>query len=173
MKAVLICLAFALGAAVAHAQDAPSYKADALQITQPWSRATPKGAQVAGAYFKITNTGTTPDRLLGGSTPVAGRFEVHEMSMDNGVMKMRPVQGGLEIKPGESVELKPGAYHIMMLDLKQPLTKGDHLKATLNFEKAGPVDIEYNVVGVGETPATAAPSQTGGGMHDMKGMKGM
>jgi copper(I)-binding protein len=173
MKAVLFCLAFALGAAVAHAQDAPTYKAGALQITQPWSRATPKGAQVAGAYFKITNTGTTPDRLLGGSTPAAGRFEVHEMSMDNGVMKMRPVQGGLEIKPGESVELKPGAYHIMMLDLKQPLNKGDHLKATLNFEKAGPVDIEYNVVGVGETPPAAAPSQTGGGMQDMKGMKGM
>jgi copper(I)-binding protein len=173
MKAVLFCLAFALGAAVAHAQDAPSYKAGALQITQPWSRATPKGAQVAGAYFKITNTGTTPDRLLGGSTPIAGRFEIHEMSMDNGVMKMRPVQGGLEIKPGESVELKPGAYHVMMLDLKQPLNKGDHLKATLNFEKAGLVDIEYNVVGVGETPAVAAPSQTGGGMHDMKGMKGM
>lgn len=170
MKAVLFCLAFALGAAVAQAQDAPSYKAGALQITQPWSRATPKGAQVAGAYFKITNTGTTPDRLLGGSTPVAGRFEVHEMSMDNGVMKMRPVQGGLEIKPGESVELKPGAYHVMMLDLKQPLNKGDHVKATLNFEKAGSVDIEYSVVGVGETPAAAAPNQTGGGMKGMKGM---
>ncbi|MBV8746083.1 MAG: copper chaperone PCu(A)C [Xanthobacteraceae bacterium] len=173
MKTVLFSLALALGATVAHAQDAPTYKAGALQITQPWSRATPKGAEVAGAYLKITNTGTTPDRLLGGSSPVAGRFEIHEMSMDKGVMKMRPVQGGLEIKPGESVELKPGAYHVMMLDLKQPLKKGDHVKATLNFEKAGSVDIEYNVVGVGETPAAAAPGQGGGGMHDMKGMKGM
>jgi copper(I)-binding protein len=173
MKAVMFCLAFALGSVVAYAEDAPSYKLGALQISQPWSRATPKGAEVAGAYFKITNTGTTPDRLVGGSSPVAGRFEIHQMSMENGVMKMRPVQGGLEIKPGESVELKPGAYHVMMLDLKQPLNKGDHVKATLNFEKAGSVDIEYNVVGVGETPAAAAPSQTGGGMHDMKGMKGM
>jgi copper(I)-binding protein len=170
MKAIPFFFAFALSAAVAHAQDAPSYNAGALQITQPWSRATPKGAEVAGAYFKITNTGTTPDRLVGGSSPVAGRFEIHEMSMDNGVMKMRPVQGGVEIKPGESVELKPGAYHVMMLGLKQPLNKGDHVKATLNFEKAGSVDIEYNVVGVGETPAAAAPSQTGGGMKSMKGM---
>jgi periplasmic copper chaperone A len=170
MKAVVFCLGFALSAAVAYAQDAPSYKAGALQITQPWSRATPKGAEVAGAYFKVTNTGTTPDRLIGGSSPVAGRFEIHEMSLDNGVMKMRPVPNGLEIKPGESVELKPGAYHVMMLDLKQPLTKGDHVKATLKFEKAGPVDIEYSVVGVGETPAAAAPSQTGGGMKGMKGM---
>jgi periplasmic copper chaperone A len=86
------------------------------------------------------------------------------------VMKMRPVPNGLEIKPGESVELKPGAYHVMMLDLKQPLNKGDHVKATLKFEKAGPVDIEYNVVGVGETPAAAAPGQPGGGMKGMKGM---
>ncbi len=173
MKAILFCLAFALGATVAHAEDAASYKVGALQITQAWSRATPKGADVAGAYFKITNTGTTPDRLIGGSSPVAGRFEIHQMTMENGVMKMRPVQSGLEIKPGESVELKPGAYHVMMLDLKQPLNKGDHFKATLKFEKAGSVDIESNVVGVGETPADAAPSQSGGGMHDMKGMKGM
>ncbi len=171
MKAILFCLALALGATVAYAEDAASYKVGALQITQAWSRATPKGAEVAGAYFKITNTGTTPDRLIGGSSPVAGRFEIHQMTMENGVMKMRPVQGGLVIKPGESVDLKPGAYHVMMLDLKQPLNKGDHIKATLNFEKAGSVDIEYNVVGVGETPAAAA--QTGGGMHDMKGMKGM
>jgi periplasmic copper chaperone A len=170
MKAVLFCFAFALGATVAHAQDVPSYNAGALQITQPWSRATPKGAEVAGAYFKVTNTGTTPDRLVGGSSPVAGRFEIHEMSMDNGVMKMRPVPNGIEIKPGESVELKPGAYHVMMLDLNQPLNKGDHVKATLKFEKAGPVDIEYNVVGVGETPAAAAPGQTGGAMKGMNGM---
>ena len=173
MKTVLFCLALAFGPVIAHAEDATSYKVGALQITQPWSRATPKGAEVAGAYFKVTNTGTTPDRLLGGSSPVAGRFEIHEMSMENGVMKMRPVPNGLEIKPGESVELKPGAYHVMMLDLKQPLNKGDHVKATLKFEKAGPVDIEYNVVGVGEMPAAAAPGQTGGGMKDMKGMKGM
>jgi copper(I)-binding protein len=173
MKALTFCLAFALGLAAAHAEDAPGYKLGTLQISQPWSRATPKGAEVAGAYFKITNTGTAPDRLVGGSSPVAGRFEIHQMSMDNGVMKMRPVQGGLEIKPGESVELKPGSYHVMMLDLKQPLNKGDHVKATLTFEKAGSVDIEYNVVGVGETPAAAAPAQSGGGMHDMKGMKGM
>jgi periplasmic copper chaperone A len=171
MKALAGPFAVALILTAAQAQDTSAdYKLGSLQISQPWSRATPKGATVAGAYLKITNTGTTPDRLVGGSSPVAGRFEVHEMTMDNGVMKMRPLKGGLEIKPGQSVEFKPGSYHIMLLDLKQPLKKGDHVKGTLNFEKAGSIDVDYPVVGVGETTGTAASAPSG---HDMKGMPGM
>jgi copper(I)-binding protein len=162
-------VALALTLATAHAQQpASDYKVGALQVSQPWSRATPKGAAVAGGYFRITNTGTTSDRLTGGSSAASGRFEIHEMSMDNGVMKMRPLKDGLEIKPGQTVEFKPGSYHVMMLDLKQPLNKGDHLKGTLTFEKAGPVDIEYNVVGVGETPGASAAGAAG---HDMPGMR--
>jgi copper(I)-binding protein len=171
MKALAGLFAAALTLTVAQAQDATTeYKLGPLQISQPWSRATPKGAAVAGAYLKITNNGTTPDRLVGGSSPVAGRFEVHEMTMDNGVMKMRPLKGGLEIKPGESVELKPGSYHIMLLDLKQPLQKGDHIKGTLKFEKAGSLDVDYAVVGVGETAAGGSSGTSG---HDMHGMPGM
>jgi periplasmic copper chaperone A len=171
MKALAGPFAVALILTAAQAQDTSAdYKLGSLQISQPWSRATPKGATVAGAYLKITNTGTTPDRLVGGSSPVAGRFEVHEMTMDNGVMKMRPLKGGLEIKPGQSVEFKPGSYHIMLLDLKQPLKKGDHVKGTLTFEKAGSIDVDYPVVGVGETAGTAASAPSG---HDMKGMPGM
>jgi copper(I)-binding protein len=90
--------------------------------------------------------------------------------MDNGVMKMRPLKGGLEIKPGQSVEFKPGSYHIMLLDLKQPLQKGEHVKGTLTFEKAGSVDVDYMVVGVGETAGTASSAPPG---HDMHGMPGM
>jgi copper(I)-binding protein len=90
---------------------------------------------------------------VGGSVSVANRFEVHRMAMENGVMTMRPVDGGLEIKPGGSVELKPGSFHVMMMGLKQPLEKGQHVKGTLEFEKAGKVDIEYTVEAIGATPA--------------------
>ena len=102
----------------------PTYTVGNLQIGNPWTRATPKGSTVAGGYMVITNKGTAADRLIGGSAAVANRFEVHRMAMEGGVMTMRPVEGGLEIKPGESVELKPGSFHVMLMGLKQPLEKG-------------------------------------------------
>jgi copper(I)-binding protein len=128
---------------------AEDYKVGTLQISQPWTRATPKGAAVAGGYLKITNTGTTPDRLLGGSTALAKRFEIHEMSMDGGVMKMRELKDGLDIAPGATVELKPGSYHIMMMNLSRPLAKGERVKAVLNFEKAGKAEVEFAVEAIG------------------------
>ena len=137
------------------------YKVGALEIEHPWSRAVPKGATVAAGYVTIRNTGTEPDRLVSGSTPVAGKFVVHQMSMDKGVMKMRPVTDGLEIKPGETVELKPQSSHIMMMGLKQPIEKGKPFKGSLVFEKAGAVDVDFAVEGVG-APAAAA--------HDMHNM---
>jgi copper(I)-binding protein len=130
----------------------------ALRIENPWARATPNGAKVGGGYLKIVNTGTEPDRLVGGTVPVAGRLEVHEMSTADGVMRMRPVDK-LEIPAGGSVELKPGGYHAMFLDLKEPLKEGDRIKGTLLFEKAGPVTIEYVVRGI------AAQSAAAGGEH--------
>ena len=137
------------------AASAVDYKVGVLEIDNPWSRAVPKGAKVAAGYMKIKNTGTEPDRPVSGSTPVAGRFEIHEMSMDKGVMKMQPLQSGLEIKPGETVELKPSSFHIMMMDLKQPIQRGKPFKASLMFEKAGEVDVEFAVEAVGATPAAA------------------
>jgi copper(I)-binding protein len=137
------------------------YKVGALEIDHPWSRAVPKGATVAAGYVTIRNTGTEPDRLLSGSTPVAGKFEIHEMSMDKGVMRMRPLPGGLEIKPGQTVELKPQSFHIMMTGLRQPIEKGKPFKGALVFEKAGAVDVDFAVEGVGATPAAA---------HDMHNM---
>src|ERR1043166_1341934 len=100
LTAAALALVFASGA---HAQE---YKAGALVIDHPWTRATPKSAKVAGGYLKITNTGSTPDRLTGGSADVSRNFEVHAMSMDGGVMKMRELKNGLEIPPGATVELK-------------------------------------------------------------------
>jgi len=134
---------------------AEDYSIGAIEIGKPWTRATPKGATVAGAYMTLRNRGSAPDRLLGGSSAVAGRFEVHSMVMEQGVAKMRPVEGGLEIKPGETVELKPGSFHAMLVGLKQPLQKGQKVKGTLEFEKAGKIDIEYAVEALGATAPAA------------------
>ena len=147
-------LALAPGLLAAH-----EYKLGSLEIGHPWARATPKGASVAGGYLKITNKGATPDRLVGGSAGFAGRLEIHEMKMAAGVMQMRPLPDGLEIKPGETVELKPGSYHVMFVNLKQPLQQGQSVKGTLVFEKAGPIEVEYKIEPIGGTPAA------GSGMH--------
>jgi len=151
--AVFFAIALAIASEGAIAED---YNAGSITIGNPWTRATPKGSTVAGAYMTISNKGSAPDRLVGGSSAVAGRFEVHSMTMDKGVAKMRPVEGGLEIKPGETVELKPGSFHVMLTGLKQPLEKGKKVKGTLEFEKAGKVEIEYAVEAIGAAAPAAA-----------------
>ena len=149
MKSVLLTAAFSLVVSTATAHE---YKAGSIEIKHPWARATPKGSEVAGGYMKLINTGKEPDRLIGGSVPIAGKFEIHEMSMDGGVMKMRMQPKGIEIKPGQTVEFKPGSYHLMFVGLKEPFEKGKRVKGTLQFEKAGKVEIEYAVEAVGGTP---------------------
>jgi copper(I)-binding protein len=150
MKSILLAAAFILviGPASAH-----EYKAGSIEIKHPWSRATPKGSEVAGGFMKLINTGTESDRLIGGSTASAGKFEIHESAMEGGVMKMRPQPKGIEIKPGETVELKPGSYHLMFIGLKEPFEKGKRVKGTLQFEKAGKVDVEYVIEAAGSMPA--------------------
>ena len=143
-------------AAPARAQEV---KAGDLVITQAWSRATPGGAKVAGGYLTIENKGSTPDRLIGGTVDVAAKVEVHEMATKNGVMTMRQLDSGLTIEPGKTVKLAPGGYHLMMLDLKSPLKKGDQLPVTLEFEKAGKVMVSFDIQGVGAPgPGAAAPT---------------
>jgi copper(I)-binding protein len=163
--AFVVTTLIAINAFAAAPAAAGDVKIGSLQISAPWARATPKGAAVGGGYLKITNTGTTPDRLIGGSTSIAARLEVHEMSMSGGTMKMRQLSGGLEIKPGQSVELKPGGLHIMFVNLKQQLQQGQHFKATLQFEKAGKVDVDFDVAGIGSTSAgQSMPGMSHGGM---------
>lgn len=156
---------FLIASALAMSFVAPAIADDvtvgSLKISAPWARATPKGASVGGGYFKITNTGTVPDRLVGGVSDVSQRFEIHEMSMDNGVMRMRELAKGIEIKPGETVEFKPGGYHVMLVGLNKQLIQGQRFKATLQFEKAGKVDVDFGVEGIG--------AQTGGGMKMQHG----
>jgi periplasmic copper chaperone A len=140
-------------------------KAGDLVITQAWSRATPNGAKIAGGYLTIENKGTAPDKLIGGNGDIAGKVEVHEMSMNNGVMTMRPLDKGLVIEPGKTVKLAPGGYHLMMFDLKGPLKQGDKVPVTLVFEKAGKVNVSLDVQGVG---AQAPGGMEHSGQMDMK-----
>jgi copper(I)-binding protein len=158
-----IALAAVLLAAPVRADEV---KAGDLVITQAWSRATPGGAKVGGGYLTIENKGATPDRLIGGSADVAAKVQVHEMTMADGVMKMRPVEGGLTIDPGKTVKLAPSGYHLMIMDLKSPLKQGDKVPVTLEFEKAGKVAITLDVQGIG-----AQGPGGGDGMKMAPGMK--
>jgi copper(I)-binding protein len=138
-----------------------------LVITQAWSRATPGGAKIAGGYLTIENKGAAPDRLLGGTADIAGKIEVHEMAMNNGVMTMRPLDKGLTIEPGKTVKLAPGGYHLMIMDLKGPFKQGEKVPVTLDFEKAGKVALSLDVQGVG-APAPAGADHPGGHMEMKK-----
>jgi periplasmic copper chaperone A len=166
---LLTCAALLMLATPAWADDV---KAGDLVITQAWSRATPNGAKAGGGYLTIENKGSAPDRLLRGSADVAGAVQVHEMSMDNGVMKMRPLDNGLTIEPGKTVKLAPGGYHLMLLDLKGSLKQGDKLPITLEFEKAGKVTVSFDVQGVGASgPAKSGSQMDMKKMPDHSGMK--
>jgi copper(I)-binding protein len=162
---------FAAAIALALAQIAagPVLAADvdvgSIHISQPWARATPKGASAGAAYMTITNNGKTPDKVNCVSSDASAGCQIHTMTMDNGVMVMRPVEGGLEIKPGETVTLKPGGFHMMLLNLKQPLEQGNTMKATLKFDNAGTVDVAYPIAGIG----AAAPGVPAGGGTMMMG----
>src|SRR6202012_3148657 len=117
-------------------------------------------SKLGGGFLTIENKGSAPDKLIGVSADAAGKVEVHEMAMDGGVMKRRPVEGGLTIDPGKTVKLAPGGYHLMMMDLKNPLKQGDKIPVTLEFEKAGKVAVSLDVEGVG----AKGPDAAGGGM---------
>ena len=150
---------------------AADYDVGSLHISTPWARATPKGAAAGAGYMTITNKGTSPDSVSCVSDDASAQCQIHTMTMEGGVMKMRPVEGGLEIKPGETVTLQPGGYHIMFVELKHPLEQGQSVKATLKFEHAGTVDVEYPIAAIGApAPGAAAGGETmmqgaGGGMN--------
>lgn len=150
------CAAFCIAAIAALPAAAHDYTVGALKIGHPWSRATPPAAKVGAGYLSIENTGTSPDRLVGGSSEAAGRLEIHETSLSDGIMRMREKTGGLPIAPGETVALKPGGLHLMLVDLKAPLKKGDKVRATLVFERAGPVSVDFHVQEAGQPQAGAA-----------------
>jgi len=143
LAALLFACASAAGTASAH-----DYALKSLKIDHPFARATPPGAKTGGVFVTVENTGSQPDRLLSASTPVAGVAELHEMSVDGGVMRMRGV-AALDVKPGETLQLKPGGYHVMLSELKQPLKVGDKFPMTLKFQNAGAVEVSVWVENMG------------------------
>jgi periplasmic copper chaperone A len=147
------------------------YKSGSIVIDQPWARATPAGAKTAAVYFIVRNTGTTEDRLIGAHSSASGQVDIHQMTMDNNVMKMAPVTGGIAIPASGSVTLGPSGFHIMLIDLKQPLVKGNRLPLTLTFEHAGSIDIQGDIEAIG-SPGPATQDKPAGAMDNMK-MDGM
>jgi copper(I)-binding protein len=140
MKSALLStalLALAL-AGIAHSADKPD-----LRFGNAWVRATPPNAKVAGAFVSIENTGTSADRLISASTDAAGSVEIHEMSMQGDIMQMRQLTEGLAIPAKQSVTLKPGGLHLMLIAPKQAIAEGRKVRITLLFEKAGSRTVEF------------------------------
>lgn len=141
-KSVAAAAAITLLSLSASAHD---YKAGDLTLNHPWTRATPPNAKAGGGFVEIVNSGTEADRLLAANSGAAAKVEIHEMAVNDGVMTMRPVEGGLEIPAGETVALKPGGYHIMFMGLNEAFVEGTRIPVVLTFEKAGEVAVELAV----------------------------
>ena len=158
LSTCILAAGIALTAIPAIAHD---FRAGDIAIGHPWTRATPPGAKVGGGYLTLSNEGDATDRILGGTSAAAGRVEIHLMEMTDGIMKMRPVIGG--------VEIAPGGYHLMLMELAQPIADGDRIPLTLEFQKAGKVEIELAAGPLGG-PAPGLGTEAGGvsghGGHD-------
>lgn len=140
----LTLLLFSPGILFAH-----GYQLGPLSIGHPWARATPVGANVAGAFLSIENKSDLPDRLVQVSIEGAGTTEIHQMLVEDGMMKMRPMAGGLDVPAGVKTELKPGGYHLMLMGLSAPLVEGRTVRGVLTFEKAGTIEVEFKIEAIG------------------------
>lgn len=149
VEARLAMTALAVAVLLTALQPVLAHDTKPVQVEQPWARATPPGAKVAGAFAVIENHAATPDRLVSATATVAGRVEIHEMAVTDGVMTMRPLADGLPVPADGSVELKPGSYHLMLMELTGPLKEGEAFAGTLTFEKAGTVPVEFVVAPIG------------------------
>jgi periplasmic copper chaperone A len=159
MKNPLLILLAAL--AVAVTAGAHAYRLGSLAIGHPWSYPTPASAAAGAGFLTVTNHGRTEDRLIAVASPAARRVELHEMSMDGGIMRMREVKGGMAIAPGATLTLAPGGYHIMFIGPTHPFKVGEMIPATLTFAHAGAIRVGFLV-----QPRDAAPA-----MGKMPGMQ--
>jgi copper(I)-binding protein len=146
LKIILAALVMSVAASVSGAHSA---KLGNIDIGHPYARSTAPGQPNGGAYLSLDNKGGD-DKLLSASAAVANSVELHLMSMDGNVMRMRQVDG-IALPAGKMVELKPGALHVMLLGLKAPLKEGDKFPMKLKFEKAGEVEVTVNVEGPAAT----------------------
>ena len=135
-----------------------------LKIEQFWTRATPGGAKVAVGYLTITNVGTEPDVLVSGTFEKSARVEVHEMKVENDIMRMREMADGLEIKPGETVTLKPGGSHLMFMGLSERLREGETVTGTVTFRRAGTVKLQFPVRSIA-APSSGHDDHSSNGDH--------
>ncbi|MBL8907554.1 MAG: copper chaperone PCu(A)C [Rhizobiales bacterium] len=140
--ATALTIAAGLSIASGHAHEV---KIGDLEIIHPWSRQPLPAARVGAGFFVIANEGKTDDRLIKATAAISDNVQIHEMAMEDGVMKMKELTGGLVIPAGSTVELKPGSYHIMFMDLKERPVEGTAFEGTLTFEKAGTVSVTYEV----------------------------
>ena len=146
-----IPLTMALGLATLPALAVDQFQLETLRIDHPFARATPPGAKTGGVFFNVDNAGNTADRLVRASTPIAAAVALHQMVVDGGVMRMRAVPS-VDVIPGGRLELTPSGYHLMLLDLKQPLKQGERFPLTLTFEHGGTILISVAVEGMGAIP---------------------
>lgn len=148
-------LVLALGATLlTGVAQAHSFAVGALTIGHPWSRPAAQGGNGAG-FLTVTSKGPAADRLVSAASPVAARVEIHESMIMDGKAMMHPRPGGLPVPAGGKAEMKPGGWHLMFIGLKRPLAIGDRFPATLTFQKAGKVEVEF-VVQAGASAAPAA-----------------
>jgi len=140
---------------------AQEYSSKGVSVIQPWARATPGGAKVGGAYLELKAAPGKGDRLIAAKSAAAGSVEIHTHVMEGGVARMRRVDA-IEVAGGKSAMLQPGGYHIMLIDLKQPLKQGDRLKLTLVFETAGEIEVDATVEPIG---AMGPGGKKSGGSH--------
>jgi len=149
----------ACGVIVTSLASAHEYQAGDLKIIHPTARPTAMVGVPGAGYLSIQNDGKTADTLLGASCSLAKGVEIHEMSMDGGVMQMRDLPKGIDIPAGGRVDLNPGGTHLMLLGLSKQLVPGDKLPLTLEFAKAGKVNVELQV------EAAKPDADSMGGMH--------
>lgn len=152
MKIRTIAVVAALGLSVAGSAWARDYKVGMVEVDDLWVRATAPGQTNGAGYLEVENEATTPDRLISVSSPAAERVELHMVQTENGVAKMREVEGGIPLPPHVDVKLVPGGYHVMFLKLKSPFVEGTRIPATMKFEKAGEVAVEFKVKAAAHTP---------------------
>lgn len=134
-------------AIIAMTRNAESSARD-LVVTLAWARATPPGADVGAAYLTIENRGSADDRLIGASSEAAGAVAIHETVEENGIAKMRPLEG-IAVLAGHTIAMRPGGFHFMLMDLKAPLVEGETLTLTLTFEHAGAIEVEADIAAIG------------------------
>lgn len=168
MKRLLI--AFVIAAGVVGPAGAETPTSSGIAVANAWARATPGGAKTGAVYLTVTNGGAAGDQLVGITTPVAARAELHVETVENGIMKMRPVPQ-VELKPGASTVLKPGALHVMLMGLKRPLKEGDTFPLTLDFAKAGKQDVQVKVAKAGAMGMPGTGARGGHEISDTEMMK--